>query len=876
MESYQKDNLPKLEILFAPDGYTLLSGGTDLSATEKDFAENYNKDAFLALYELAFSAAPDTECVQLLFLYRIACAFIKQVSEDCSIELTRNALLQPDEETAAVLIEGAPFSLGSECITQEWLSMLWARLGTVFTSQLNAAGTSVGDYLSGRQPSFNIMGRVYFHLVENKDGELPFAFLAAYCKERGGKVLHLPLKNALVEFKGRTDELLGLLPTVLRAAEKSAFIADIMESGDIFSPIGLTSGEAYTFLSEVSLYHECGILCHIPDWWKKRARRIGVSVTAGEKAPSRVGADALLSFNAALALDGEELTEEDIKLLLSSTEGLVFIKGKWVDADASRIREALAAFERARKLFDSQEFTLSDAMRMQLGLESIYGAQTENEETISISNGTWLSEMIEKMSQPSLIEDVALGRNFRASLRPYQTVGFKWLYFMYQMRLGACLSDDMGLGKTVQVIALLDKLREEEKGASLLIIPASLIENWQKELDRFAPSMNYKVLHKSFGDSSINEDDNIDLYITTYGMAAKSEELQKIKWETVILDEAQAIKNPSAKQTKIIRKLNAGFKLAMTGTPVENRLTDLWSIFDFLNAGLLGTLKEFAAYSARLRRQNNYTRLKQTVSPFILRRLKTDKSILPDLPEKIEMKKYPHLAKQQIVLYQTLVEELQKKLEDTEGIERKGIILSSIIKFKQLCNHPDLYTGQASFAPTDSGKLEILAELCETIREKRERMLIFTQFKEMCAPLDDFLFTVFGKRGLVLHGGTQVKRRGEIVERFNAKDYIPYMVLSLKAGGVGLNLTAANHVVHYDRWWNPAVENQATDRAFRIGQTKNVLIHKLITKGTIEEKIDAMIDDKQWVANEVLSASGENWITELPTEKLISLFRLEV
>jgi non-specific serine/threonine protein kinase len=314
----------------------------------------------------------------------------------------------------------------------------------------------------------------------------------------------------------------------------------------------------------------------------------------------------------------------------------------------------------------------------------------------------------------------------------------------------------------------------------------------------------------------------------------------------------------------------------MTGTPVENRLSDLWSLFDFLNRGLLGTPKEFSDYTGRMQGSESYAKLRGVVSPFILRRLKTDRTIIADLPEKVEMTVRPDLTKKQVVLYTALVKEMQERLVSLDGIAYKGAVLTCIMKFKQICNHPDQYLGQTAFDPAHSGKFRELGELCETIRAGRERVLVFTQFREMCGPLSDFLEAQFGRKGLVLHGGTQVKKRAEIVERFNGDEYIPYMVLSLKAGGVGLNLTAANHVVHFDRWWNPAVENQATDRAFRIGQKKNVLVHKFITAGTIEEKIDNMIEDKLKLSGDLITASGENWITEMSGEELIKLFKLEV
>jgi non-specific serine/threonine protein kinase len=354
--------------------------------------------------------------------------------------------------------------------------------------------------------------------------------------------------------------------------------------------------------------------------------------------------------------------------------------------------------------------------------------------------------------------------------------------------------------------------------------------------------------------------------------------LADLPWDALILDEAQAIKNPATKQAKAVKRIQAGCKIAMTGTPIENRLSDLWSLFDFLNQGLLGSAKEFTTFTKQLQgHPEGYGPLKRVVSPFILRRLKTDRAVIADLPDKIEMKSFAGLTKKQAALYADLVADVREKLESTgEGIGRRGLILASITKFKQICNHPDQYLGQQVFDPSESGKFGRLAEICETIYEKRERVLVFTQFKEITGPLQAFLETIFHHRGLILHGGTPVAKRHELVATFQGPDYVPFMVLSIKAGGVGLNLTKANHVIHFDRWWNPAVENQATDRAFRIGQEKNVVVHKFITRGTIEEKIDQLIQEKLQLSQDIVPDQQENWIGDMDNRQLLELFRLSV
>jgi non-specific serine/threonine protein kinase len=672
----------------------------------------------------------------------------------------------------------------------------------------------------------------------------------------------------LLEFEGNQEMLLQLLSTVSRAADKSAFISELAESGELFSPLRFTSEEAYTFLREIPMYEECGIMCRMPDWWKKKYNSIKVSVSIGDKQPSHVGLDALLAFSPSLVVDGVTLTRDELEALISQTAGLSLLKGKWVEIDHEKLLAVLEAFDKASSM--AGDLTLADAMRMQMGLGAATGL--EGSGIVEVTNGQWLRGVMDDLKTHTKRDKIKTGKDFKAILRQYQQSGLDWLATMKSLGFGALLADDMGLGKTVQILALLEFLRKKTETKTLLIIPASLIGNWCNEATRFAPKLRYSVIHAK---NTAIDKEAADLFITTYGMAARLEDLKSHTWDLIILDEAQAIKNPATKQARAVKSIPAKFHIAMTGTPVENRLSDLWSIFDFLNAGLLGTAKEFSNYASKIQSGGSYARLRNVINPFIMRRLKTDKSIIKDLPDKVEMKIHATLTKKQVALYTSLVRELEEKLDVLTGIERKGVVLSSIMKFKQICNHPDQYLGQGIYDHTFSGKFGILSELCETIRNKRERVLVFTQFREMCGPLSDYLEVLFDKKGLVLHGGTPVKKRAELVDNFNGAEYVPFMVLSLKAGGVGLNLTGANHVIHFDRWWNPAVENQATDRTFRIGQQKNVLVHKLITAGTVEEKIDAMIEEKLKLSDELIAGSGETWITEMSSKELLKLFRLE-
>jgi len=504
-----------------------------------------------------------------------------------------------------------------------------------------------------------------------------------------------------------------------------------------------------------------------------------------------------------------------------------------------------------------------------------------------VQPGEWLASTLRALRSPEQARAVDPGAALKATLRPYQQQGVNWLWLLSELGLGACLADDMGLGKTMQVIALLLAIKQQRDGKpSLLVLPASLIGNWKAELARFAPSLRVLFVHRSQlskqAIDALAEDPSApggsDLVVTTYGTLMRQPWLRGQAWRLLILDEAQAIKNPSARQTKAVKALKADARIALTGTPVENRLSDLWSLFDFLNPGLLGSSKRFKDFVKSLsgRETDQYAPLRGLVGPYILRRLKTDRSIISDLPEKTEMTAYCGLSKTQAAHYQQAVEQMAEAIENLDGIKRRGLVLSYLTRFKQICNHPSQLLGDGDYAPRHSGKFQRLAELCEEIASRQEKLLVFTQFREMTRPLADFLAAQFGRPGLVLHGGTAVKQRQKQVERFQDEQGPPFFVLSLKAGGTGLNLTQASHVVHFDRWWNPAVENQATDRAFRIGQKKNVLVHKFVCQGTVEEKIDALIREKMALANDLLEGGADTLLTEMDNQALLDLVTLDI
>lgn len=874
MARIEKSTEIQLQAFFTPSGFTIEGDAAGQDEVLQNWITRFETDKYRALFHLGFLEKTQWFSPALQYLHRIAELLIQQISRQADLEISRDAVLvdlQDDEINK--LMDEIPFAIGMEYVDYTWIKGLWKALLSVFRAEIKDYDGSVKRYFAEHNSNINVVGRVFFHLVENKDEQYPFAFMATYSTKaaKSKRAVHTPLKNALKEFEGEEKGLLNLIATVIKAAEKSDFISELLESGELFSPLKLTEGEAYTVLKEMSLYEEAGIMCRVPDWWRKKSNSINLSVTVGTKEPSGVGLEAIMDFSPALSIGDEPLTEKELREFLNMAEGLIQYKGKWIELNKDKLEALLQAFDRVEDLAQDGALSLGDAMRLELSGNELLNIPADELE-VSVTNGKWLKTIKDNLLNPKTLPKISTAPSFRAVLRPYQKNGYQWLYRMSELKFGACLADDMGLGKTVQMIAYLEQVRVHSGGTALLILPASILGNWQEEIAKFAPEMSYQILHNSKA-AQIKED--CFLTITTYGMATRLEELKNKRWDYLILDEAQAIKNPGTKQTKAIKQIPAKMRIAMTGTPIENRLGDLWSLFDFLNQGLLGTSREFTKFTKGLEDDTvGYSRLRQMIQPFILRRLKTDKSIIQDLPEKLEMISYTTLSNKQVALYKRLIGKMEESLENSEGIARKGLVLSAIMKFKQICNHPDQYMGLEEFKPTQSGKFELLREICETIREKRERVLVFTQFKEMTEPISDFLSGVFGKRGFVFHGGTPVKKRSELVAQFNGEQYIPYMVLSLKAGGVGLNLTAANHVIHFDRWWNPAVENQATDRAFRIGQTKNVMVHKFVTKGTLEEKIDRLLEEKSRLSGDILAAEGEHWITEYSNEELMQLFAL--
>jgi non-specific serine/threonine protein kinase len=822
----------------------------------------------------------------------------KYLSARCLLAPTELGRIDPLEPLCEAdtmpLLQSAPPMRGAEYLSALVLQELWVLFDSWICEQIQSFG-SLAEFLAKKAPQWHQVGRVCFHLAENKkDPDYPFAFMATYTPELSGQgqVRYQPLDQALQEYAGAKNRraLIRLLSPVHRASESSPMIRNLVETGDLYHPLAWTPAEAYEFLKEIPLYEQSGVVVRIPNWWKRRNRpRVGITI--GERKKKSFGADSLLDFKLKIALGDESLSQTELNRLMTAGDGLAFIKGQWVEVNQTQLNEALAHWKSVAANAADGGLTFAEGMRLLAGASADLGRSESLEETRDwsfVRPGKWLSSLLDELRSPAEQKAIRLGNSLKANLRPYQKRGVSWLWLLTRLGLGACLADDMGLGKTMQVIALLLVLKKKRcDKPSLLVLPASLLANWKQELDHFAPSLNCLFVHRSQMskgeiDALADKDnlalDHIDLVLTTYGTLMRQSWLQDREWQLLVLDEAQAIKNPTARQTKAVKEIKATSRIALTGTPIENRISDLWSLFDFLNPGLLGSATRFKRFVNSLSEQNGnqYAPLRNLVSPYILRRLKTDRSIISDLPEKTEVAAYCGLTKIQAAQYQKAVAELAESLKTLDGMKRRGLVLSYLMRFKQICNHPSQLLADGEYEPKKSGKFLRLAELCEEIASRQEKLLVFTQFREMTGPLATLLAQQFGQPGLILHGGTPVRQRQRLVERFQCEEGPPFFVLSLKAGGTGLNLTQASHVVHFDRWWNPAVENQATDRAFRIGQRKNVLVHKFVCQGTVEEKIDALIKEKRALASDLLEGGGEMLLTEMEDEALLDLVSLDI
>jgi len=646
----------------------------------------------------------------------------------------------------------------------------------------------------------------------------------------------------------------------------------------------IDSTKAHQFLAEkASLLEQSGFGVMLPGWWtrkgtKSRLKMRGTVKSSSMQAKGGLSLEEIVKLDLEIILSDKKLSLQELEKLAKLKTPLVQIRGEWVEINADEITRAIDFWKKKSQ----QEISVRDLIKMSLIEQEMDGGlPLEN-----VTADGWIQTLLEQLSQTSSFnKDHPIPNTFSGTLRPYQTRGYSWLMSLKQWGLGGCLADDMGLGKTIQSLALVLKSWKEDgdKRPNLLICPTSVVNNWKKEAEKFTPDLpiliHYGASRSKTDQQFQDETSKYALVISSYGLLQRDLRVfQNVPWNGVILDEAQNIKNPSTKQFQAARALKSDYRIALTGTPVENHVGDLWAIMDFLNPGFLGTQASF--------KRNFFTpiqfdrdpeasrKLKRATSPFILRRLKTDKSIIQDLPDKQEMKVFCTLTEEQASLYAAVIKDIENQLESAEGISRKGLVLALLSKLKQVCNHPAQFLGDNSKLAGRSGKLIRLTEMLEEILNAKERVLIFSQFAEMGKIVQTHLQESFGQEVLFLHGGLTKKKRDEMVERFQNDSNGPSIfVLSLKAGGTGLNLTKANHVFFIDRWWNPAIEKQAEDRAFRIGQTKNVQVHKFICAGTLEDKIDELIERKKEITDSIIG-SGEGWLTELSTAAIKDLVNL--
>ena len=681
----------------------------------------------------------------------------------------------------------------------------------------------------------------------------------------------------------------ALLPCLLASLGRAA--ADFPPLGACLEslppkPCRIDRTQALIFMSEAALLlQKRGFIVRLPTWWEEPQEKIGLLLrisTAQNTGTDRhavLGLDQMVSYSWEAAMGEESLTEAEFRKLATSKTQLIHRNGRWRRVDTDAIRKSM-------KQLDKRGFSggasLANAMEIGFGMEHAGGLPVLDLRFDHGEDAPWLDDF----QTDARFKMLPTPKTFQGTLRPYQEIGYSWLQFVANTGLGVCLADDMGLGKTVQMIAVLahQQVNKLAEGPSLIVCPMSVVGNWARELERFAPSLRVLVHHggdRSSQRTFVDSADEYDAIITTYNLIVRDQtSFLSCRWWNIILDEAQNIKNPNTKQSVAIRSLRGCNRYCLTGTPVENRLIELWSIMDFLNTGFLGWIGTFRTHFAvPIERDGSDRRaaiLRKITRPFILRRLKSDRSIIRDLPEKNEMKVFCNLTAEQAALYQAVVDQMFTHIGDDgeTSFERKGLILSALVKLKQITNHPvNFLSDDSEFSSARSGKLQRLEEMMQMVLDEDDKALIFTQFAQLGKHLHEKLAHKFGVEVLYLHGGTPQRQREQLINKFQTRRGPPIFLLSLKAGGLGLNLTEANHVFHYDRWWNPAVEDQATDRAFRIGQTKPVQVHKYICVGTVEEKIDRMIDNKRQLADNIITP-GENLITNLSLTELRDAFML--
>lgn len=789
--------------------------------------------------------------------------FHKRISATRDVNFLReNVVFTYKREHLKRELERACLASYQDELSNEWLDEQFAQLTRLFKKEIAHYPHTIADYYQEKGLSFAVSGQIFFHLAESKRAQYPFAFMASYTELENGHVQHYALAHALEKYKHDQAYILQLISSLSTLEKESSLISKLLNTGELFQPVYFSDEEANQFLHELELYERVGIRAKVPRWWARvhQPAKVQLKVETG----AAFSKDKLLSFRPEIEYNGLTVSPDELEAFLRMSEGLHAFKGTWIEVDHKRITELLA---KANDLHEQTRGGLSLLDSLQLA--------TKNQDFLDIS--CVLSYFKEALNKLTTCENYTLPASVHANLRAYQLQGYLWLRAMDELNLGVILADDMGLGKTLQIIAYLDALRTQKAATRsprkvLIVMPSSLLANWEEELKKFAPSAPFVTYH--------GKTRNIGPFITltSYGMLKREAALLQQQWDVVILDEAQAIKNTSSQQTKAVKLLHSRMRIALTGTPIENDLMDLFSIFDFILPGYLGSAYSFQKYARMLEtKTHGYQQLQQATAPFIMRRVKTDKAIISDLPKKMEHKEYIDLTPKQAALYRKTLAAFKKAIEDTTNqTDRRGMIFATLTHLKQITNHPSQYSGNDVYKPSESGKFIRLAQLVEDIYNARERVLIFTQYKEIIPHLSAFLCDTLGPsvQPLVLHGGVSPQERQKVVDAFNGDSYHPFMILSLRAGGVGLNLTGANHVIHFDRWWNPQIEKQASDRAYRIGQTKDVMVHYFICRQTLDMSIDELLEKKKYLSASAIAENKAPSLTTLSNKELYEFFAL--
>ena len=723
--------------------------------------------------------------------------------------------------------------------------------------------------------------RVVLHLAENPHcRERPFAFLATVqATESGPDALHVPLGRWL---QGSPASGAAVLADLRRAASACPELRHLLHSGALLTPQRWSVREASQFLRAMPSLETTGVSIRVPAWWTRDTRRrVTVRVSLGLRSTGHLSAQDLIGVDVALVCDGQALHAEEVERVLAADGGLIQLRGRWTEVDSKALQTLLNDWQATRRAIAGTGLSFVRGMRLMLGGPvpgpdghphgPVHGTSTERwQEVVARPE---LAALVDTLHTPSAAQLSLDG--LHATLRDYQRHGVAWLAALTHLGLGACLADDMGLGKTLQALALLVHRRACSEHPSLVVLPTSLLPGWQAEAHRFAPGLRVGVAHPSARDETAWQ--QADVVLTTYAMLDRRPELAATRWDVVIFDEAQALKSPHTVRARAARALEASSRVLLTGTPVENRLEDLWALFDLINPGLLGTLREFQSFVQLL--DGDHAPLQALVAPYLLRREKSDPRIAPELPPKTVMPTACILTPGQAALYQAEVDRLTHTLATVEAPHRSGAVLAAITRFKLICNHPallDPHHDPTTADLTASSKLLALQQLAEPLVGSGDRLLVFTQYRRTIPLLERTLEAVWGRPGLTLHGALRVEAREQVVRDFQRPEGPPFLVVSLRAGGTGLTLTAAQHVVHFDRWWNPAVEAQATDRTHRIGQHRPVWVHPFTCRGTVEERVDQLLQEKQSLADGVVEAGSAPAFGAMSADELLALVRLDL